>query len=217
MNKMRVFVILCTLVLGFPQLLRGTEFPVNKNASFLTDRLTKNDVRYPSFLLVLELLEHRQAKMLVETGTARGGGENFFGEGGSTVIFGDWACQHNAILNTIDISSESIENARTAAQAYNNSINFICSDSILFLKDYDQPIDFLYLDSFDFDFEDPLPSQEHHLKEIEAAYPKLHSNTIVMIDDCDLPHGGKGKLVIEFLLQKGWIIIYKGYQVILTQ
>lgn len=54
-----------------------------------------------------------------------------------------------------------------------------------------------YLDSFDFDISNPLPSQKHHLKEIEAAYDKLTDNSVVMIDDCDLPGGGKGKGVIS--------------------
>ncbi|MBA3815915.1 MAG: hypothetical protein H0X29_05245 [Parachlamydiaceae bacterium] len=187
------------------------------NEEYLSNRLLKIDRRYSSFLLVLDLLKHRQAKVLVETGTARDGDKNFSGDGGSTIIFGDWASQNNALLFTVDISSQAIENARISTIKFTDSIIFCCSDSISFLKDFNQSIDFLYLDSFDYDFNNPLPSQQHHLYEIMAAYPKLHADSIVMVDDCDLPHGGKGKFIIEFLLEKGWTIIYEGYQTILVK
>lgn len=188
-----------------------------KNSQFLTNRLKTTDSRYASFLLVLELLQHRNVQTLVETGTARDGDKNFFGDGGSTIIFGDWASKHNAKLSTVDIDPVAIANSKEATEMYEGYIDFFCHDSISFLKDFDRPIDFLYLDSFDFNFRDPQPSQEHHLAEIIAAYPKLHEKSIVMLDDCDLPYGGKGKLVIEYLLSRGWIIIYNGYQVILAQ
>lgn len=97
----------------------------------------------------------------------------------------------------------------------NSRIHFVCSDSIAFLQNFGKTIDFLYLDSYDFDFNNPLPSQYHHLYEIQAAYPKLSENSIVMIDDCDLPHGGKGKFAIEFLTERGWKILENRYQVIL--
>lgn len=217
MKKSILSICIYALIFCLPTLLVGAEHFLNKNARYLTNRLAKTDARYPSFLLVLELLEYRKAKILVETGTARDGDQNFSGDGGSTIIFADWASSHNALLSTVDISSNAIENAKISTLAYKENVRFFCSDSILYLQNFDRPIDFLYLDSFDFDFTNPLPSQEHHLKEIEAAYPKLHAKSIVMIDDCDLPHGGKGKLAIDFLLQKDWIIIYNGYQVILTR
>lgn len=217
MKKILSLTLLYVLILILPTLSNAFEQGFNNNAKYLTDRLKKTDVRYPSFLLVLELLEHRQAKILIETGTARDGDKNFSGDGGSTIIFGDWANQNNALLSTVDINPGAIENAKTSTKKYGDHLQFFCGDSISFLKNFDQSIDFLYLDSFDFDFNNPLPSQEHHLKEIIAAYPKLHANTIVMVDDCDLPHGGKGKLIIEFLLNNGWTLIYKGYQAILVQ
>lgn len=210
------FILLNLFVICSP-LLSETDAFSDNNHKYLINRLPKVDRRYASFLLVLELLEHRQAKVLVETGTARWGDKNFSGDGGSTIIFGEWASKNRAILSTIDIDIQAIENAKTATQDFKDHIHYCCSDSILYLSEYDQLIDFLYLDSFDFDFGYSPSSQEHHLKEITAAYSKLHKNSIVMIDDCDLPEGGKGKLVIKFLLEKGWVIIYSGYQTILVQ
>jgi hypothetical protein len=55
------------------------------------------------------------------------------------------------------------------------------------------------------------------LKEIEAAYSKLTDQSVVMIDDCQLPQGGKGKLIIDFLIKRGWKKVFDGYQVIMVK
>jgi hypothetical protein len=57
----------------------------------------------------------------------------------------------------------------------------------------------------------------HHLKEIQAAYSCLKEDSIIMIDDCDLPGGGKGALVIEYLCARGWVPVMSKYQVILVK
>lgn len=215
-NSLSIVALLQILIFCLPIL--GQAFECQTGSSkYLVNRLCEGGLRYSSSLLVLKLLELNKAKILVETGTARNGDTNFHGDGGSTIIYGDWAKQNNAFLWTVDISPTAIANAKAATQEFKDNIHFVCGDSIQFLNNFDHSIDFLYLDSFDFESENPKPSQEHHLKEIIAAYPKLHAHSIVMIDDCDLPHGGKGKLVIEFLLEKGWMPIYKGYQTILMK
>jgi hypothetical protein len=99
---------------------------------------------------------------------------------------------------------------------FGSCVHLVEGDSVNFLKNFDRQIDFLYLDSYDFEKNNPSPSQQHHLREIEAAYDKLTPQSIVMIDDCDLAHGGKGKLVIAYLLDKGWSIYAQDYQVILV-
>ena len=187
------------------------------NTQFLEDRLNHIDKRYGSFLEAINLLNERHAKVLVETGTSRGGASNFVGDGGSTIIFSHWASLNDAHLISVDIDSGALANARQASIPYADYIDFVCSDSIKYLSEFGQQIDFLYLDSYDFNAWNPAPSQLHHLAEIEAAYDKLHQDSIVMIDDCDLPFGGKGKLVIDFLLERDWKIVYQGYQVILVQ
>lgn len=190
---------------------------ITGNQKYLENRLHATDKRYASFLLALELLGKRDAKILVETGTARFGDQNFVGDGGSTIIFAHWSRDHDASFYSVDIDEMSVINAQNSVKEYSKNVAVICSDSIEFLKNFSQPIDFLYLDSYDFEFGNPLPSQQHHLHEIEAAYSKLHKDSIVMIDDCDLPHGGKGKLIIAYLLERGWKVIHEGYQVILKQ
>ena len=186
-----------------------------ESSSYLINRIQMEDKRYLTLLGVLELLDQRNVKTLVETGTARDGDKNFVGDGGSTIIFADWASQNGALLYSVDIDPSAIENAKNVTKMYADHIQFVCDDSIKFLKKFENLIDFLYLDSFDFDFGNPSTSQKHHLKEIIAAYPKLHKTSIVMIDDCDLPQGGKGALVIEYLTSRGWEVLQNGYQTIM--
>ncbi|MDP1880592.1 MAG: class I SAM-dependent methyltransferase [Parachlamydiaceae bacterium] len=187
------------------------------NLRYLANRLPMSDKRFPSFLVAINLLEEKNTKVLIETGTARDGDANFFGDGGSTIIFGDWAKQNKGKFYSVDIDPEAVTNAQKATKVYGNNVDVVCANAIEFLANFNQPIDFLYLDSFDFEYERPWLSQEHHLFEIEAALPKLHKNSIVMIDDCGLAFGGKGKLVVAKLLEKGWKKVFDGYQVILAR
>lgn len=178
--------------------------------------------RRNSFRLSMQLLEERNAKTLVETGVARKGLNNTKYDGASTIVFGLWAKQHQALLHSVDIDSGAIEEARKEVE--NNKIHdFVklnVSDSEAYLKGFNEKVDFLYLDSYDYpkhDKAEQIASQEHHMKEIKAIEEKLHDNSLILIDDCDKPGGGKGKLVIAYLKEKGWKIIYKGYQVLLSK
>lgn len=183
----------------------------------LRGRLSFHDKRYATFRRAIQLMEERGARVLVETGTARGGENNFEGDGGSTIIFADWASKHDAYLYSVDIDKRAIEEAKQATTSFSKSVGLLQIDSVKLLQQFPGKIDFLYLDSFDFEVSNPKPSQEHHLKEIKAAYDKLTNQSVVMIDDCALPEGGKGKEVIAFLLDKGWIILEEGYQVIMVK
>lgn len=186
---------------------------------YLQGRLSPTDKRYSTFLLALQLLDQRKAKVIVETGTARQGdtANSFMWDGGATIIFSEWAENHHSMFYSVDIDPQAILISKRALNPRNLNVQLVCHDSIAFLKNFNHPIDFLYLDSYDFDHFDPKPSQEHHLKEIIAAYPHLTAKSIVMFDDCDLPHGGKGALAIPYLVNKGWKILANGYQVILAR
>ncbi len=49
--------------------------------------------------------------------------------------------------------------------------------------DFNHPISLLYLDSYDVDWLDPLPSMIHGLREFLAIYPVLSRDSIILIDD----------------------------------
>jgi hypothetical protein len=191
--------------------------PCNDGKNFLEGKIPPSNGRFRTFEYALNLLCARKAAVLVETGTARYGMGNCIGDGCSTAIFGEWVKIHGGVFFSVDINKQYLENAAQALGDTKNYVNFVHSDSIAFLQNFGHPIDFLYLDSFDYEFGNPGPSQEHHLKEIIAAYPWLNPNSIVMIDDCALPEGGKGRLVIQYLRERGWNVIYDSYQVILSR
>ena len=69
--------------------------------------------RRDSFRKTLELLSLRQARLMVETGTARLGFKGAKSNGASTLIFATWASANKALLHTVDISADSIRNAKT--------------------------------------------------------------------------------------------------------
>lgn len=170
---------------------------------------------------VLNLLDERGAKVLLETGVARMGLEKAKGDGASTIVFGLWAKNNDAHLYSVDIDPEATKRAGVAVDAMGlgDNVTLVTSDSVEYLDEFTQSVDFLYLDSYDYHKTDTAiqkASQDHHLKEINAIEGCLHDDTVILIDDCDLPNGGKGKLVIQYLTEAGWKIHRSEYQVIMV-
>jgi hypothetical protein len=98
-----------------------------------------------------------------------------------------------------------------------------CGDGIKFLKDFDKPIDFLYLDAWDVEYPNHA---EMHLEAFKIAENKLNEKSVILIDDTDIGYnpekgfhndeeclGGKGRLLIPFLQQKdNFKLLFKGRQ-----
>jgi len=179
--------------------------------------------RRKTFRKALKLGARRGARTLVETGSARGGLAKSRSDGASTVVFGLWAKKHGAVLHSVDVTPESIEGARAAVReaGAESSVRFHLQDSVAYLRDFQEPVDLLYLDSYDFDVNDPAAqraSQEHQLAEFKAIEPRLHADTVVLLDDCRrLPNGGKGRLTIPYMLEHGWKKACDSFQVLLVR
>lgn len=178
--------------------------------------------RRVTFAKTLKLLKERNAKIIVETGTSRKGLAGTKSDGAATIVFGKWAKENGAKMHSVDISQDSVNGAKEQVNAYglDDVVTVHLGDSVEFLENFKDKIDFLYLDSYDYsktDVEIQQKSQEHHLKEFKAIEDRLHENTIVLIDDCRLPNGGKGKLVIDYMLKNGWKILLNEYQVLLVK
>lgn len=186
-------------------------------AIYMAGRLPLQNGRYQTFYEALRLMSERNVKIIVEAGTARCGDTNFDGDGGSTVLFAHWAYVHGATFYSVDINEKHIEIAQAVVIPYRTHIRFVLSDSVRFLHDFDQQIDFLYLDSWDYDEKNPGPAQQHNLREVQAVYDKLTDNSIIMIDDCNIPGGGKGKLALQWLEGRGWYRHRNKHQVILLK
>lgn len=175
-----------------------------------------------TFAKVLKLLKERNAKTIVETGTSRKGLDGAKSDGAATIVFGKWAQQNGAKLHSVDISEDSVKGSQHEVhkQGLSDVVTVHLNDSIEFLKNFNEPIDLLYLDSYDYSKTDQdiqRKSQEHHLKEFKIVEDRLHKNTIVLIDDCRLPGGGKGKTVVDYMLKNNWKILINAYQILLVK
>ena len=188
-------------------------------ALYLEGRLPEANGRYKTFYEALRLMSERGVKTIVETGTERWleAKNSFDGDGGSTIIFSHWAFNNKAHMYSVDIDQNHLAYSTNNTFAYKSNLTLVLQDSVEFLKYFPNKIDFLYLDSFDTNEHNPGPSQDHCLKEVMAAEDKLTDKSIIMIDDCNVPGGGKGKLAIEYLRSKGWLLHRNYHQVILLK
>lgn len=188
-------------------------------AFFLHGRIDPNNGRYKTFIEILKLMDERHVQTIVETGTERWQEAQycFDGDGGATIIFAHWASENDANMHSVDINETHLHYCYNNTRAYGEHLSLVLSDSVAFLDSFLKSIDFLYLDSYDYDENNPKPAQEHCLREIMAAENKLKPTSIVMIDDCNVPGGGKGYLAIQYLLSRGWVLHSNHHQVILIQ
>ncbi len=186
--------------------------------NFLDKYNNNKNIRFKSFEKTLTISFKRNFKTIVETGTARGKTKFFFfkeynwKDGMSTPMFGEYAQHVNGKLHTCDISAENVSNAKKFTLNYSNYIKFYIQDSLIFLKEFSQKIDLLYLDSLD--AHDPEAASKHQLKEAKISLNKLHKNSLILLDD----KGSKTNLSIKFYLENGFKIIYDtDYQVLLSK
>lgn len=176
------------------------------------------DGRAEGFRKIFELLERKglQSYRIIETGTVRRA-DAWADEGQSTRLFDKFVNYHDGVVFSVDLSSESIAVSRSLTSL---KTHCVCADSVRFLHSLAQlsdgylNFDLIYLDSFDFDRGDPLPSSFHHMKEL-TAIGKLKPGTIVAIDDNFFENGlsfGKGLLVHEYFSNIGVPLVFDGYQ-----
>lgn len=128
-----------------------------------------------------------------------------------------YAVSSPAKLYSVDLSASCCEFARAWTGSFGNTVSVHEQDSVAFLRDFPGAIDVLYLDSLD--TTEPGHA-EHAARELEAAWPKLHERSLVLIDDTPRQGGvwiGKGARVVPLLLSRGWQVLYAGYQVLLAR
>ena len=176
----------------------------------------KSGTRYPTFKLALNLFLQRYGHTIVELGTTKH--EEDWGAGMSTLLFAEVVGKYGGKIYTIDNYPPHLEACKHITEPWAGSIVYVESDSLEFLKTFDEKIDLLYLDTMDYPLTPqegpPGPCQEHQLKELELAYPNLSPKAAVLLDDnevLDFPDG-KTKLAKEFLFKKKWTLLYDGQQ-----
>jgi hypothetical protein len=98
----------------------------------------------------------------------------------STLLWDKFVNFYDGSVDSVDLNERAVNN--TIPQVSGKSKVFH-SNSLDFLPKVDGLIDFLYLDSYDVDFLNPLPSAMHHLEEFNRVKHLLHKNSIILIDD----------------------------------
>lgn len=179
-------------------------------------------VRYFTTKIALNIFHQRGGMNMIETGTIRMA-DDMAGGGYSTLLYGDYAQKYGKKFWTVDILPEAIELSQKETEGFNTNTNFVIGDSVKFLEEFPEQIDFLYLDSMDCPEEDAedspalQASQQHQLNEVKAAYDKLHDKSVILLDDNNFDNGGKCKLTVPFLIEKGWIVLMADKQVLLIK
>jgi len=166
------------------------------------------ELRGESFWILQNHAIQHGARCIIETGTYR----EISGDGESTVFLATLAKEIGADFYSVDINHNTVLKSRQHLAERDLKADVSCVDSVSLLSCFGSPIDVLYLDSYDFSPESPLPAQIHQLAEIGGAYGKLSGHAAVLLDDCGIVHGGKGKLTSEFLLERGWNLVCDKYQ-----
>jgi hypothetical protein len=150
---------------------------------------------------------------MIETGCMRIP-RNWEGDGQSTFMFDALARDRGGLLFSIDVTPESLETARRACSS---ATQLILNDSVAALyalsRAMPAPVSLLYLDSYDLDVANPVPSAIHHALELAAARPLIASGTMVCVDDFGIgADGGKGMILDKFFSRIRAEVIYSGYQ-----
>lgn len=170
-------------------------------------------MRTKTFNLFFDMMNELQDSIkrelvVVETGTIRGDIRSC--DGNSTVNFSEYIKQRGGVFYSIDCNKEAIEYSRKVVGERKN-VHIVEEQSTKFLDSFPGMIDVLYLDS---------ANDEHiGLSEYEAAKPKLHDHTIILIDDCleNSPNQRKGLLSIPQMIEDGYTKVLHEYQCILAR
>ena len=170
-------------------------------------------LRAPTFVEAAKFILSLKTPYIVETGCYRGNNA----DGQSTAILALLAKETKGRFDSFDLHQHNI----VIAQAHLNSlelnspgvdVGFYMGDSAINLESIKFLVSFAYLDSYDFEEHKALDAQRHNLKEVEILLPKMADTSAILIDDCDLPLGGKGGLSVPTILAAGYKETATGYQ-----
>lgn len=156
---------------------------VDLNSMIADHFATYSDSKHPcrgTLTMALELLSNRSA-VIVETGSSAWGTN-------STLLLDAYCNSFGGSCHSVDIRVDPLLKLRSQVSS---RTKLYCDDSVSFLKKLkmsDNKIDLLYLDSWDVDWSDPVPSAIHGLNEYLTAVPNLHSGSLVLIDDTPKDH-----------------------------
>ena len=178
--------------------------------------------RYKSYRIIFEEILSRKSRdfTIIETGCAFGGG---WCHGSSSLLFFEFLNVFGGKLISIDINQQHMAACAKIVETVHPKTERaqffpMVGDSLSILKSLPDHADFVYLDSWDLERDDPEPSMRHHIEEFKAAKQIFirSQDLIVAVDDNLKPLGiGKGKYVLEWAQQTHQKILLDDYQLVL--
>jgi len=181
---------------------------VTRDALIAEIRTLAGPRRDESFAFAAEYAIDQGLTSFIETGCYRGCPH----QGQSTRILALLAKYQQGFFTSYDLEPAHIAQADLLTKDCSDYVNFVAGDSVEALSRRKAFVDFAYFDACDWEEHNPLPSQVHQLGEVAALIGKIMAPGLVLLDDCDLPKGGKSALSAPFLLEHGWRLAYSGYQ-----
>jgi len=202
--------------------IEGINKVIEKKRVLITSKSVQPPTGRTGLLKALEILDSQMSKItIVEVGMTRQEG-NWKGDGYSTPLFAWYVENKGGWFYSFDIDPEAIKVSKRIMSYYGiegKHTTLICADALSFFKRNTflfPGIDLLYLDAVDYSNENKEFSQQWHLEFFKLVESYLNNRALIVIDDIfDEEYTGKGKLLIPYMLNKGYKIIEKGYQVIL--
>lgn len=152
---------------------KNIEDLVNNHFKFWS---TQTDNTKEGFYIALKSISY--PSLIIETGTSAWGCD-------SSRLFDSFVKKFGGEFHSVDLR---VEASLWLQYQVSNRTKFHVKDSVEFLnldlpKLISRKIDLLYLDSFDLDWSNPMPSAKHCLEEFNGALPFLSSGSYVLIDD----------------------------------
>ena len=138
-----------------------------------------------------------------------------WGAGIFTKVFAENLKDQNCIIYTIDPDNSANIIVKTMCNEYDN-VKIHKTYSTNFLTDFNEKIDFLYMDHMETSEEAAI----QHLTDIKIILDKdlMSENGIILVDDVgNNILAGKGKYSIPFLQNNGYNIVIHDYQVLLEK
>lgn len=136
----------------------------------------KKHINYLTFKQLFKEMEGLKNPYILESGIASAGTN-------STYLFNEYVRKYGGLFWSVDINKSLVDNNKGNMCP---ATQLICDDSVSFFKNWSKSHDVanvIYLDSYDLDFYNPIPSGNHGLFEYKSLMPVIKKNTLLLIDD----------------------------------
>jgi hypothetical protein len=133
-------------------------------------------INYLTFKKLFENIMSVKEPIILESGIASAGTN-------STYLFNEYIKKYGGKFWSVDINKSLIDNNKGNMCP---ATELICDDSVNFFREWSKnnnKADVIYLDSYDLDFYNPVPSGHHGLEEYKSLIPVIKKNTLLLIDD----------------------------------